>query len=350
MNLRCFGALTISLFGLGALAGCDSDVGKALAKAADANNNQPGEADGRAVTIATSPAHNSAVATDGTNVVLVQDNGDVFQFPAAASAGTLTKLGTFGTNDGQRSVAHVELDANYIWFMSELTTIGLFRMPRAGGASEKVADLGSNEVDFALTADAIYFIGTSSIIRKFDIATKATTDFATGFQNLNGLAFDADAKKLWVSDVNGNAVSSIDITQPAPVTPVAAIPEQPSPGAITVGNGYVYWSNGQLGPNEQWQQKIMRFKLDGTGQPEIVASDEAEFPHPLRVDANFLYAGGGSGIKRVPIAGGNLTQYLRISLADFLLNNNVLFAVENNGFKLDEDAKKAPNRILAVTE
>lgn len=345
---------TLTILGLGLFAvACSSDITKAAAKAFDQNNSQPGEADSRAVVVTQSGPRNAAVTTDGTNLVYVQDNGDVFQVPADGNAAPAPqKLGTFpvGSTENTRDEAEVAVDTDFVWFASGDT--GLVRMPRAGGAVEKLADT-PNEASFVLVPDAVFFQSSTEKLSRFDKATKAIVDIATNFQNLGGIAFDATNKKIWICDRNANTISWVPSDSAAPATPTVAVSNQPSPASCAMGPDTVYWANGLLGGDQTLQNKVMGYKADGSGQPTVIATTNNDFPNPIMADSSFVYLGAiGGGVERAPVAGGtaNATQFLQLTEADFVITDKFVFAVENNINRADEANRTAPNRVLAATK
>jgi hypothetical protein len=320
------------------------------AKALDANNSQPGEADGRAVQLASTPNRMNAVAIDATNMVVVQQNGDVFQRATNATPGALNQIGSFGFADESLEEG-VAFDADFIYLISDGS--GFYRMPRAGGAPEKLDD-GSGRY-LALATDAVFFVNHDhTAIRRFDKKTKALTDFVTGFKFAVGLVLDENGDKIWIADRDAETVSWIPSAQPASGAPTATMiaQNQAQPQALGTGPDYVYWSNGSLSDHKDVTDKIFRIKKDGSGQPELVAPTDATFvDSPMHADAQFLYYGqSAGGIMRVAVTGGTATKFLNMCENGFALSADSVYAVENNSNRFSDADRNLPNRVMTATK
>jgi hypothetical protein len=325
-------------------AGCDEAT-----KILDANNSQPGEADGRAVELTSSPARYNAVTADDANIILVQQNGDVFQRARSSAPGEATKLGNFPRPERAYDEA-VAFDAEFIYLLNEST--GLSRMPRAGGPSEKLDDAYGQSI--AVTADSVFYISAKGdAIRRLDKATKAPSDWVTGFTKAIAIALDEKGDKVWIADRDAETISWVPTAPaetPAAATVVAS--NQAQPLSIGTGPDHVYWSNSSLSDNEAVSDKIYRLKKDGSGQPEAVAPTNGTFvKSPMHADGQFLYFGQrASGIMRVPVGGGTSTKFLNVCEHGFAVVGEGVYVVENNGNRFSEEERTKPNRVMTATK
>jgi len=341
-------ALALAPFAVCFLAGCDE-----AAKVLDANNAQSGEADGRAVELTTSPSRFNSIAVDDTNMILVQENGDVHQRARNNTAGPINKIGSFKFPPNTDTFnAAVAFDAEFIYVVTDGG--GLFRMPRAGGDGERIDD--AKERSFATSADAIFYISLDNTkIRKLDKKTKALSDYATGFEHIIAVAGDTD--KFWVADRDAETISWVPTTTLAEGTTTATATviakDQASPNTVGTGPDYVYWSNGGISDHKDAVDKIFRTKKDGSSaQPELVTPTDAYFvDSPMHADGQFLYFGrSASGIHRVPVAGGTPTKLLNICENGFAMSADSIYVVENNANRFSAEDKNKPNRVVALTK
>jgi hypothetical protein len=326
-------------------AGCDK-----AAKLLDANNAQPGEADGRAVELTNSPSRFDAIAIDDTNMVVVQQTGDVFQRAKSNAPGPLTPAGSFKLANASLDEG-VGFDADFVYLIEDIN--GFYRMPRAGGDPEKLDD-GSGR-SLAVAADSVFFLSHDhTAIRKLDKKSKAVADYVTGFKYAIAVALDEKGDKVWIADRDAETVSWIPTAQTGTTPPTATIvaSNQAQPNTIGTGPDHVYWSNGSLSDHKDVTDKIFRIAKDGSGQPQLVTPTEATFvDSPMHADEQYLYYGqSAGGIMRVPIGGGTATKFLNICENGFALSADSVYVVENNANRFSDADKAKPNRVMAVTK
>jgi hypothetical protein len=318
------------------LAGCDE-----VAKAIDANNSQPGEADGRAVELAKIPQRLASLAFDDTELWVVAENGDILKRPRDGSAAP-TKVGSFARAE-LGGTARALLDAEFLYILDGQS---VSRMPRAGGAVEKLANAAPSNL--AQSADALFAVSvdTKTLVR-IDKKTKATTDLATGFLVIEDIVAEGD--RIIVVDRDAETLTSVTMKDG---TKTELAKNQSRPYRVGLGPGYVYWINGALSDaNKAVEDRILRVKLDGSGQPETVVAKSTEFPSRIVGDAQFLYIGQYcGGLYRVPVAGGESTKFVNAAVQDFDLTTDRVFLMEDNGCRFDATAKAQPNRLLSITK
>ena len=319
------------------VSGCDE-----VAKAIDANNNQPGEADGRAVELAKLPQRLANIAADANEIFIVAENGDILKRPRSDANVAPVKVGGYArgvTYDGIR--AHLDAESLY-W--NDNSTVN--RMPRAGGAVEKLADVYS--AGMAFSADAIFVSSKDQkSLLKIDKKTKAVSDLATGFSLLVDMVADGD--RVIVVDREGETITAVSM---ADGTKTDLAKNQSRPYTIGLGPDHVYWGNGVLSDaNKAVEDKIYRLKKDGSGQPEPLVSTAGAQVNQIVADAQFLYYGRScGGLHRSPVTGGEGGKFLNAAAQDFVLSDTSVLVMEDNGCRFDEAAKNQPNRLLSVTK
>ncbi len=322
--------------------GCDE-----VAKAVDANNQQPGEADARAVELTSSPNRLNALALDDGNIVIIAQNGDVSQRPRSNAPGAITKIGAFKRGEYTSRREAMALDADAIWLIND---DALYRMPRAGGDGEKVAEASGESL--AVASGAVFFASHDhKKIVKYDKATKTTTDYATGFTYTSGIALDEAGDKFYVSDRDAETISSLPTSGDAPVTPTVLAKDQAAPEYVGTGPSHVYWNNGALSDHKDITDRLMRIAKTGAGAPEQLASTKGGFSGPIHADDKYVYGGeAGGGLYRAAVTSGDAVKFLDIAVTDFIVTTDSVFAIENNGYRFSDEAKSKPNRILTVTK
>jgi hypothetical protein len=323
--------------------GCDD-----AAKVLDANNAQPGEADGRAVELTSSPSRFNAIAIDDQNIVVVQQNGDVFQRAKSNAPGPLTQIGSFKFGDSSLSEA-ISFDTDFIYLINDIN--GFYRMPRNGGDPEKLDD-GSCQ-SLAVASDSVYFVSHDhTTMRRFDKKTKSVTDWVGGYKYAIAVALDEKGDRVWVADRDAETVSWVPTGQTATgLTATMVAQNQAQPLTIGTDNDYVYWSNSSLSDHKDVTDKIFRLAKDGSGQPQVVTPTPSTFVEsPMRADGQYLYFGqSAGGIMRVPVGGaGSATKYLNVCENGFALSSDSLYVVENNTNRFAEADRSLPNRVMAV--
>jgi hypothetical protein len=350
-SLSSFVALALAPLSLLSVlaAGCDE-----AAKALDANNAQPGEADSRAVELTTSPSRFNSIAIDDANMIVVQENGDVHQRAKSNTAGAINKLGHFNFPPNSETFdAQVAFDKDFIYVVTDGG--GLYRMPRAGGDGEKLDEAKGQSL--ALAANSVFYISSDAkSIRKLDKASKDKSDYATGFERAIAVALDGD--KVWIADRDAETISWIPTTpttDTTTATPTVVVKDQSHPNTLGLGPDHIYWSNGSLSEHKDIEDKIFRAKKDGSGTPELVTPTEATFVHSImHADDQFLYFGqSAGGIMRVPVnasGGAKATKFLNICENGFALSADSIYAVENNANRWAKEDKSKPNRLMAVTK
>jgi hypothetical protein len=319
------------------IAGCAE-----VAKAVDANNSQPGEADGRAVVLAQVPQHLASLAIDDQELWVVGENGDILKRPRDGTAAP-TKVGSYARANSYADTARALLDADFIYILDEKT---VSRMPRAGGPVEKLADAAPENL--AQSADALFAVSvdTKTLVR-IDKKTKATSDLATGFTVIKDIVAEGD--RVIVVDRDAETITSVTMKDG---TKTDLAKNQSRPYRVGLGTGYVYWINGALSDaNKAVEDRILRMKLDGSGPPETVLAKTMEFPTRIVGDAQFLYIGQRcGGLYRVPVAGGESTKFVNGAVQDFDLTSDRVFLMEDNGCRFDDAARGQPNRLLSITK
>lgn len=318
--------------------GCDE-----VAKAVDANNTQAGEADGRAVELASIPQRLGDMAVDGTEIWIVAENGDVLKRPRSGANIAPTKVSSFARQNPYGETSRALLDAEFAYVLDGRS---VNRIPRAGGSLEKLADAAA--ANLAVTTDAIFAVSMDNTkVIKIDKKTKAVTDLATGFGHIEDMA--AVGERLVVADREGETITAIAMADGAK-TDLAK--SQSRPYRIGLGPDHVYWINGALSDtNKAVEEKMFRIKKDGTGQPEVVVDKVDGFPRHISADAQFLYIDQAcGGVYRAPVAGGETTKFLNAAVQDFDLAESGLTVLEDNGCRFDDTARNQPNRLLSVTK
>jgi len=319
------------------VAGCDE-----VAKAIDANNNQAGEADGRAVELASIPQRTANLAVDANEIFVVAENGDILKRPRSTANVAPVKVGGYARafhSDGIRAL----LDAEALYVIDNTT---VSRMPRAGGAVEKLAD--THPGGMAMSADAVFVSGKDhDRVLKIDKKTKAVSDLATGFRFLVDMVADGD--RVIVVDRDGETITAVSM---ADGTKTDLAKNQSRPYAVGLGPDHVYWGNGSLSDtNKSVEDRLFRVKKDGSGQPEPLTSTAGESVNRLSADGQFLYYGRYcGGLYRVAIAGGEGTKFLNAAVQDIDLSDAGVLVLEDNSCRFDEAAKNKPNRLLSVTK
>lgn len=319
------------------LAGCDE-----VAKAVDANNNQSGEADGRAQELAKVPQRLANLALDTKELWVIGENGDILKGPVDGTAAP-AKVGGYARVNASADTPRALLDADFLYILDRNT---VSRMPRAGGAVEKLTDAAPSNL--AQSADALFAVSvdTKKLLR-IDKATKATTDLASGFGAISDILGEGD--RIFVADRAGEVIASI-ATKDGARTDLAK--NQSRPYRIGLGAGYVYWANGALSDaNKAVEDRVLRVKLDGSGQPETIIEKTDGFPTRLAGDAQFLYVGQRcGGLYRVPATGGVSSKFLNAAVQDFDITSDRVVVMEDNGCRFDEAAKSQPNRVLSAAK
>ncbi|MBS2015895.1 MAG: hypothetical protein JST00_23610 [Deltaproteobacteria bacterium] len=319
-----------------AATGCDE-----VAKAIDANNNQPGEADGRAVELSAVPQRLANLAVDANEMWIVAENGDVLERPRSDAKVAPVKVGGYARryhSDGIRAL----LDADSLYVVDGDS---VSRMPRAGGPFEKLAEIWP--AGMAMTADAIFVAKDVKRVVKIDKKTKAVSDLAGGFGFLVDMVLDGN--RLIVVDRDLETITAIALDTGAK-TDLAK--NQSRPYAVGLGPDHVYWGNGSLSDtNKAVEDRIFRIKKDGSGQPEPVMSTTGGSANKLAADGQFLYVGRYcGGLERVPVTGGEPKKFLNAAVQDLELSGSSVLVLEDNGCRFDEAAKNQPNRLLTVTK
>lgn len=317
--------------------GCDE-----VAKAVDANNSQPGEADGRAVELSSMPQRIASLAVDANEIWIVAENGDVLERPRSNANAAPTKVGNYARRSSSDTV-RAALDAEFLYI---LDGNALSRMARAGGAVEKLADTWPSGM--AQSADAVFASSSDKKkILRIDKKTKAVSDFATGLAMVEDMAADGD--RLVVVDREAETILSFAMKDGAK-TELAK--NQSRPYRVGIGPDHVYWINGALSEaNKAVEDKVFRLKKDGSGQPEVVVQKVDGFPNEISADAQFLYLDNRcGGLYRVPVAGGEPKKFLDAAVQDFDASDTGILVVEDNGCRFDDAARNKPNRLLSVTK
>lgn len=315
---------------------------KEVAKAIDANNNQAGEADARAVELASIPQRTANLAVDANEIWIVAENGDILKRPRSNANAAPVKVGGYARafhKDGIRAL----LDADFLYVIDSTTVT---RIARAGGAAEKLAD--TDPGGLAMSADAVFVSATDNgRILKIDKKTKAVSDLTSGFRFIVDMVIDGE--RLIVVDRDGETITAVSLKDGAK-TDLAK--NQSRPYKVGLGPDHVYWGNGVLSDaNKSVEDRIFRIKKDGSGQPETVVSTAGEQVNHLWADAQFLYIGRYcGGLNRVAAAGGESTKFLNAAIQDIDLSDSGVLVLEDNGCRFDVEAKNKPNRLLFVTK
>lgn len=334
-------SLAVLLFSLTAACG---EAGDIAAKALDANNSSPGEADGRIVEVGTITLRTSAITGDDKEYFVVAENGDVFKRPIAS--GTFDKIGTTGRSSESFNNVKLRVDADTVWYCDD---VGVVRLPRAGGAPEDMNVTSYSNKGFVIGATAIYVASTGGkSIQKIDKATKTATALPTVFTSVS--SFVADGDRLVVADDTADTVSTVSMSGETNDQKMIAS-GQAHPREVGAGGGYVYWYNGGIADQKDLQDKIFRAKSDGSTQtPEVVASVSTMTPDPpFIVTDKFLYFDDGF-VYRVPVAGGTPTKFLNVYTADYYLSGDHAVVLENNGLAVSQETKDKPNRVITALE
>jgi len=246
------------------------------------------------------------------------------------------------------------------WARNDLSGTFIERVPLAGGAAQKIADIGfSSGTAFALDATHIYWTeslggGTPSSIKRCPIAGCGTTapfvvtqgDFffamsmvlagdqvylglrregslapaIVSVPKAGGLAVDlvpgasgtflhTDGQTLfWVEEGNLNigSVSAAPLTGGAPTVLASDLTFVQG---IALGNEHVYWAEGSTGTNQN-DGKVRRVPKAGGAREDLQL--DAIWPAHIQVNGagEAVYADGGmdewriQGIRRIPLAGG----------------------------------------------
>lgn len=319
------------------LTGCDE-----VAKAVDANNSQPGEADGRAVELASMPQRIASLASDATEIWIVAENGDVLKRPRSDANVPPTLVGNFGKPISYEKV-RAALDASFLYIHDGGA---LLRVPRAGGPAEKLTSSAASGL--AQSADALFVVSLDKkTLLAIDKKTKAVTDLAAGFASIEDVIADGD--RLVVADRDLETISAIAMKGGAK-TELAK--NQSRPYRVGFGPDHVYWINGALSDaNKAVEDRVLRVKKDGSGQPEVVVQDVDGFPKEIAADAQFLYLDNRcGGLYRVPVAGGEPKKFLDAAVQDFDASESGILVVEDNSCRFDDAARNKPNRLLSVTK
>lgn len=319
---------------LSAAVGCDQ-VGKAI----DANNNQPGEADSRAVALTSFPVRMTALTSDEKEIFAVAENGDVLSRPregndAAKRIGGVKR--TYTTRE------RILVDADALWIASE---DGLSRMPRAGGDAEKIA-VDAFGRGIAQTPDAVFISSKDQKrVLRIDKKTREAKDLAGGFTRIEEIT--GDAERIYVADGEGDTITAVPIIEGVPSV---LVKDQAHPEYIGVGPDHVYWVNGSLSDHKEIEDRLFRVKKSG-GTAENLAAVSGGFRGPIAADAEFVYLGrAGYGLFRAPVAGGEAKKFANTAVTDFFLTADKIISVENNGFRFSDAEKNQPNRLLSITK
>ncbi len=318
--------------------GCDQ-----VAKAVDANNSQGGEADGRAAELTSLNQRTADIATDDKEIFVIADNGDVLKRAAAGAGVAATRIGGYARNTSYSDPTAAILDADSLYFVDGNS---VRRVKRAGGDPEKLAD--ATPAGLAVTADAVIAVSADKTkLVKIDKATKAVTDLATGFEDLTHIV--GDGEPLAVVERKTETVTLVS-TKDGSKKVIAQ--NQSRPYRVGLGPEHVYWANGSLSDaNKAVEDRIMRIKADGSGQPEMVTSLNATFTDKMVADAQFVYFGERcGGLFRAPAAGGENKKFLNAAVQDFLLSGPGVLLLEDNGCRFSDAEKNKPNRVMTVTK
>jgi hypothetical protein len=293
------------------------------------------------VVLAQVPQHLASLAIDDQELWVVGENGDILKRPRDGSVAP-TKVGSYARSDSFGDTARALLDADFLYILDEKT---VSRMPRAGGAVEKLADAAPSNL--AQTADALFAVSadTKTLVR-IDKKTKTPSDLAGGFGAIKDIVIEGD--RVIVADRDAETITSVAIKDG---TKTDLAKNQSRPYRVGLGPGYVYWINGALSDaNQAVEDRIQRIKLDGSGQPETVTK-ATEFPTRIVADAQFLYLGQRcEGLNRVAVGGGDATKFVNGAVQDFELIADRVFVMEDNGCRFDQAAKGQPNRLLSITK
>lgn len=324
------------------LAACD-DAGDVAAKALDANQNQPGEADARIVEVGTIATRSATIAVDDKEYVVLAQNGDVFH--RALASGTFDKLGTTGRSNDSYDDARILLDADFVWIADR---VGIVRIPRAGGAPEDM-NVGSLEpAGFAQNTTSLFIVASDrKSVKSVDKKSKAATSLPTAFQQIASLADEGDGRLL-VADTDAATVSSIPQNGDGEAKVLAN--NQANPREVAVSGDYVYWYNGGISDHNDVTDRMLRTRLDGTATPSLVAMFDTTIPRAVHTDGQFVYYLDGGGVFRVPAAGGTPSKFVNIAPGDFLLASDHITILEDNSLYTEQAKKDQPNRVVTVTK
>lgn len=331
-------ACVLAMFAaIGGLLGCDD-----VAKAIDANNNQPGEADARAAELAAIPQRVANLAADDKQLFVVAENGDVLARPADGAAAPV-KIGGFTRSDSYSKNSRTLVDGEFLYILDGKA---VHRMPRSGGTAEKLADAAI--AGLAQSADAVFAVSTDQKkLLRIDKKTRATTDLATGFGRI--LDIVGESERIDVADQEQETITAVGMSDGAKKE---LAKNQSRPAVIGLGPEHVYWFNGVLSDtNKALENKVMRIRKDGSAAAEAVATVSGGFRGPIAADGQFVYLGrAGYGLFRAPVSGGEAVKFLNSAVVDFVVLETRIVSLEDNGFRFSEDEKNKPNRLLSVTK
>ncbi|RYE82094.1 MAG: hypothetical protein EOO75_21225, partial [Myxococcales bacterium] len=227
--------LALAALALTVASGCD-EVKEAL----DANNDQPGEADTRALPLDEGKDFTAIATADGT--AYYADRSNFYSQPAAGDGARVT-LAAIGRDTGSVYSADdiLHLDATSIYLGAD---DGLYVTPRAGGAVRHVA--GTDVSGIATTDDAVIFTQESEgAIYRADKETLTVTELVSGLGAIRHMVASGDT--LFFVDAERATVSSVPVAGGA-VTDLAT--GQARPSLLALNTTHIFWYNGVNSDNE----------------------------------------------------------------------------------------------------
>ena len=313
-------------------AGCSE-----AAKALDANNDQPGSADRRAVQI-DQGADFTALAVDD-QALLYADYQSLHAVPAAGGApkavGSIDRPKDSVRFAGDRML----LDATSIYLG---TPAGVFITPRAGGPARKIVKdslIGLAQSDTSL----FYAVQRTGAILRADKTTLAEDNLVSGLGAVTDIA--GDDTNLYFTDSDKETVSVVPKAG-GDVKVLAS--NQARPALVAVSAGFVYWYNDVNSDHPDLEGRIFRIAKDGSGAPQQLLETASSPPERLASDDQFLYY-ITSGIWRVPAAGGASEKFANGAIVDFSLFGDSVYWVEDNSYKFSDADKALPAHVRKAT-
>lgn len=315
--------------------GCD-EVKEAL----DANNNQPGEADARALPLDEGKDFTAIVTGDGT--AYYTDRSRFYSQPAAGD-GARTELATIGRDtDSVYSADDIlVLDATSVYLGAD---DGLYIAPRQGGAVRHIP--GTDVSGIATTDDAVLFTRKAEgVIYRADKETLAVTELVTGLGKISHLVGGGDT--LFFVDSERATVSSVPVAG-GTVTDLAT--GQARPSLLALNASHVFWYNGVNSDNASLEGQVMRVERAG-GTPQALFESAASPPARLLADDQHLYVHRhAGGLWRAPVAGGEPVKFANGSIGNFFLTADRVWWTEFNSNSFSDENKSKPSRVMRATK
>ncbi len=311
----CFVAISLAV---GAL-GCEQleDVLDMLPEYGD---DSPGEADGRAKTLA-SAAHPGSITANSTEVVYAATNA-IWRIPKAGGEPTavydqMPNVDDPMTVDDKR-VYWGDFQGKVVRSVN-LDGLDYVMMAEVDAAPQAVAN-----------DDAAVYLAESN-----PLSTEPTGAIRRVDKSDNkAVVLAPDLFAAWDVAVNDTHVFFTDATlggvyrvakAGGTVEPLATGLYQPRHLVINTTHVYFNTQSDLSEPPDSGAAKIMRVAIGG-GDPEIVADNSGEFARPMAMGDNYVYwLRDGSGIWRAPLAGGSASKFALAALAQIAFVDGVVY-------------------------